>query len=162
MKNRSKTLRGHCRTSGKCARLPSTGEANAKLNLFYNPGTPWFTILVRRGQILHQKITLPRPEHTNSPQGTMPYERGLSPVPPSEFSCAALADPKARFCRSLASYSTRQRYSACHLSKPLTLRHLTTLRTSPSRAWLCPRLRTLACPSTTTKTRQPNQRHPLN
>ena len=35
----------------------------------------------------------------------MPYERGSSPVPPTEFSCAALADPKARFCRSLASHS---------------------------------------------------------
>src|SRR5271166_2293389 len=35
----------------------------------------------------------------------MPHERCLSPVPLSEFSCPALADPKARFCRSLASHS---------------------------------------------------------
>jgi hypothetical protein len=35
----------------------------------------------------------------------MPHERGPLPVPPSEFICVALADPKARFCRSLASHS---------------------------------------------------------
>jgi hypothetical protein len=36
----------------------------------------------------------------------MPHERGPSPVPPSELLCNALADPKARFCRSLASHSS--------------------------------------------------------
>jgi hypothetical protein len=33
----------------------------------------------------------------------MPHERGSMPVPPSGFSITALADPKTRFCRSLAN-----------------------------------------------------------
>jgi len=86
----------------------------------------------------------------------MPHERGSSPVPPSEFSCAALADPKARFCRSLASRCHGNGHPVCRLSKPLTLRHLSTTRNSPPRAWLCPCLRTLACPSTTLNTRLSN------
>ena len=35
----------------------------------------------------------------------MPHERGCLPVPPSEFFCSALADPKGCFCRSPASHS---------------------------------------------------------
>jgi hypothetical protein len=76
-------------------------EANAMIEPVYNPGTPWTDI--------PDKTILPQPGHTKRPQGTMPHERGLSPVPPSEFFCAALADPKARFCRSLASHSQCQR-----------------------------------------------------
>ncbi len=71
----------------------------------------------------------------------MPHERGPLPVPPSEFSCSVLADPKARFCRSLANHSlTVNGRSACRLSKPLTLRHLTTTRTSPPEGLALPRL----------------------
>jgi hypothetical protein len=36
----------------------------------------------------------------------MPHERGPLPVPPTEFACLVLADPKTRFNRSLASHST--------------------------------------------------------
>jgi hypothetical protein len=36
----------------------------------------------------------------------MPHERGLTPVLPSEFFSPLFADPKIRFCRSLASHST--------------------------------------------------------
>jgi hypothetical protein len=55
----------------------------------------------------------------------MPHERSQWLVPPSEFSCITLADPKARFCRSLASHSpTINGNLACRPSKPLTLRHL--------------------------------------
>ena len=53
---------------------------------------------------------------------------GSSPVPPSEFSCNALADPKVRFCRD----SPTTRHSSMDLPaspkvihNPLTLRHLT-------------------------------------
>ncbi len=30
----------------------------------------------------------------------MPHERGLMPVPPSEFLLPCFADPKVRFCRA--------------------------------------------------------------
>lgn len=36
----------------------------------------------------------------------MPHERGPMPVLPSEFVSPLLADPKIRFCRSLANHST--------------------------------------------------------
>ena len=55
----------------------------------------------------------------------MPHERGPRPVLPSEFSCVALADPKARFCRSLAKTSpTINRQPGLHQGKLLTTRHL--------------------------------------
>ena len=143
-----KTRRGHCRSSGKCANLRTIEEKTKRVILL--------TILVRPGQRCLQILPLTQPKHTKSPQGTMPHERGSSPVPPSEFSCAALADPKARFCRSLASRCHGNEYPVCRLSKPLTLRHLSTMRTSPPWAWLCPGMRTLACPSTTLNTRLSN------
>ena len=40
-------------------------------------------------------------------------ERGCQPVPPSELSCIALADPKARFCRD--SPTTRHSSKDCYL-----------------------------------------------
>jgi hypothetical protein len=49
----------------------------------------------------------PLPETQKARKDTMPHERRLLPVLPAEFFCTALADPKARFCRSLAA--TRQR-----------------------------------------------------
>jgi hypothetical protein len=36
----------------------------------------------------------------------IPHERGPMPVLPSNFSCPVFANPKIRFCRSLASHST--------------------------------------------------------
>jgi hypothetical protein len=56
----------------------------------------------------------------------MPHERGQWPVLPPEFFCVALADPKARFCRSLAKTSpTINRSPSLHPGKLLTTRHLT-------------------------------------
>ena len=44
----------------------------------------------------------------------MPHERSSKLVLPSGFCCVALADPKARFCRSLAKPSpTVKEYPAC-------------------------------------------------
>jgi hypothetical protein len=91
----------------------------------------------------------------------MPHERGSSPVLPSEFFCIALADPKARFCRSLASYSTRQRYSACHLSKPLTLRHLNYIADLAAEGLALPPPADACVPIHNHITRQPNQPHSL-
>src|ERR1035437_7830493 len=96
-----KTRHGHCRTSGKCGKLRTIEETKQQLILF--------TILVRPGQIYLQIFTPPKPKHPKCTQGIMPHERGSSPLPPSECTCDALADPKARSCRSLASRSTRQR-----------------------------------------------------
>jgi hypothetical protein len=42
----------------------------------------------------------------------MSHERGFLPVPPSEFVCLDLADPKIRFCRSPAS-TLRTSMTAC-------------------------------------------------
>ena len=53
----------------------------------------------------------------------MPHERGLCLCSHPNFACPALADPKARFCRSPASHSTiRQRET--RLIPNLTLRAL--------------------------------------
>ena len=101
---RLKTRSGHCRTSGRCAKLRTIEEASTTTKSVYNPGTHWADIPSSAS-----KLNLPQLGDTKSPRGTMPHERGPSPVPPSEFICAALADPKARFCRSLASHSQRQR-----------------------------------------------------
>jgi hypothetical protein len=65
-----------------------------------------FTILVRTGQILHQSSHCRSRETQKARKDTIPRERGPLPVLPSEFFCVALADPKARFCRSLASHSS--------------------------------------------------------
>jgi hypothetical protein len=35
---------------------------------------------------------------TNARKDAIPHERGLMPVPPSDFFCKPVADPKARFC----------------------------------------------------------------
>ena len=51
----------------------------------------------------------------------MPHERGLLPVPPSEFSCTTIADPKARFCCSPPA-SRHPSTGDPHI--PLTLGHL--------------------------------------
>ena len=86
----------------------------------------------------------------------MPHERGSSPVPPSEFSCAVSPIPKlASAARSPATQPVNG-YSACLLSKTLTLRHLTAPRISPPEGLAYPGMRTLACPSTTLNTRLSN------
>jgi hypothetical protein len=99
---RSKTCLGPCRTSGMCARLRTIMRANATIELF--------TILVRSGQISFSISSATAGRRKKAREDRLPHERGLLPVPPSEFCCNALADPKARFCRSPASHSsTRQR-----------------------------------------------------
>jgi hypothetical protein len=96
MRVRSKTCSGPCRTSGTCARLRTIKRANATIELF--------TILVRPGQISLSGFPATAWKHEKAREDRLPHERGLLPVPPSEFCCNALADPKARFCRSLASH----------------------------------------------------------
>jgi len=71
----------------------------------------------------------------------MPHERGLLPVPPTEFSHPDIADPKARFCRSLATSQQNPRLTP---GNPLTLRHLTTARYPPPECLALPWL-TDAC-----------------
>jgi hypothetical protein len=50
----------------------------------------------------------------------MPHERGLTPVPPSEFSSIALADRKIRIRRESPLPDHRQKPSRLTLGKPLT------------------------------------------
>ena len=88
----------------------------------------------------------------NARKDAMPHERGPSPVPPSEFSCPAIADPKARFCRSPASHSP---FVNGISAIPLTLRHLNSPSVRYRSAWLCSSQRTLACPAAHLKTRHP-------
>ncbi len=65
------------------------------------------------------RIHLPHAGTRKARKDAMPHERGLLPVPPSEFSCPALDDPKARFCRSARHpFAIRQREPLLH---PLTL-----------------------------------------
>jgi hypothetical protein len=61
----------------------------------------------------------------------MPHERGRLPVPPTEFFCPALADPKARFCRSLASHS----HSSAETAHPVDPKALIRRATSATRAF---------------------------
>jgi len=51
-------------------------------------------------------------------KGTMPHERGPMPVLPSEFLSPWFADPKIRFCRSLASHLTLVNRSPAWLRIP--------------------------------------------
>ncbi len=63
--------------------------------------------LTRKGKFcaldrLREKLlNLPQVKTRIARKDAMPHERGLSPVPPSEFSAIALADRKTRFCREL-------------------------------------------------------------
>jgi hypothetical protein len=97
----SKTHRGHCRTSGKCAMLRTIEEANERMEPVYDSGT-------RRANF-PEMAPLPRSEDTNSPQGHNASRARPIACAPIRILLNALADPKARFCRSLASHSQRQR-----------------------------------------------------
>ena len=63
----------------------------------------------------------------------MPHERGPLPVPPSEFCITTLADPKARFCCSLANPSTSglSRHPAISLGQPVDTQALN-IRAKPA------------------------------
>jgi hypothetical protein len=59
------------------------------------------------GKLEHDCLVFHRRETQKARKDTMPHERRLLPVLPTEFFCTALADPKARFCRSLAAIRQR-------------------------------------------------------
>jgi hypothetical protein len=105
-----------------------------------------------QGKNAAQSCSAVRRETRKARKDAMPHERGPSPVPPSEFSCPAIADPKARFCRSPASHSPFVNGSS---AISLTLRHLNSPSVRSRSAWLCSSQRTLACPAAHLKTRHP-------
>ena len=112
---------GHCRTSGKCARLRTIREEQAQRE------TPSKKFVCRRWR-MPERHSPRRIRGTKSPQGRNASRAWLVAYAPTEFSNPVLADPKARFCRSLA---TRQRdsslppgYPGASPGNPLTLRHL--------------------------------------
>jgi hypothetical protein len=74
-------------------------QANGKKRPF-TTGMPVFGKVERICPVSHCRET------QKARKDTMPHERRLLSVLPTEFFCTALADPKARFCRSLAA--TRQ------------------------------------------------------
>jgi len=68
------------------------------------------------------KSPICRGRDTNAREDAIPHERGLLPVPPSDFCCTAIADPKARFC---CPPPANRHPSPGNPPIPLTREHLT-------------------------------------
>jgi hypothetical protein len=123
-RSRSKTHRGHCRASGVCARLRIIEEANATVEPVYDSGAHRADFPLR--------IALLQREDTKCPRGHNASRARPIACAPIRILLPALADPKARFCRSLASRSpTVNEKLSLSPSKLLTQRHLATTPTSP-------------------------------
>ena len=92
----SKLLRGHCRTSGKCAMLRTIEKTNEAIGAFER-----ICVLKRytRQGLLQKDLPYAVVRHEKPARTQCLTSAAHLPVPKSEFTCPTLADPKARFCR---------------------------------------------------------------
>ena len=109
-KRRATGVAAHQGVALDCAQSEEDAQANLLKNSQREPGKFCLKSLIYRGK-----------ETQRARKDAMPHERGLPPVPPSDFFCIVNADPKTRFCRPPPA--TRQP-SAGIPPIPLTLRHL--------------------------------------
>lgn len=108
---------GHCRTSGKCARLRTIERETSAT------GTPSRNIYALWVNIEQKRPTHRRWETQIARKDAMPHERGSLPLLPSEFSITTLADPKPA---SAARSPTVNQRLISRQGISLTLKHLET------------------------------------
>jgi len=97
---------GHCRVCGNCARLRIIERSGARRRSLVRK-KPVSLSCCASGEHNELNRSVRRDGGTQiARKDAMPHERGPLPVPPSEFCITTLADPKARFCCSLANPST--------------------------------------------------------
>jgi hypothetical protein len=123
-----KSRHRRCCASGYCARLAHNRKQTGGLSS---------RCLLTRGRV-RLNPDLPRRD-TKAREDAIPHERGLLPVPPSDFCCIAIADPKARFC---CSPPASRHPSTGNPPIPLTLGHLTPRSYPPQRCLAQPGWRT--------------------
>ena len=121
----------HCRTSGTCAKCAQSRKPALRLKLF--------TILVHPRQMFLIKSLCHSPDTRNARKAQCLTSAAYSLCPHPNFFALLSPIPKlASAARSPATHNVNG-HSACRLSKPLTLRHLTTAQTSPPEGLALPR-----------------------